>query len=208
MPWRLTRTRARCVRPGRCWIAPWRRASATASNRSVDLCRFGLPDHYRGFCGARTRRWRASVVTSTPSSHATPPASRSGQRADDHGDVFGARRGVERSAGVAPADYMRALAHVTRANVEALSRLDADRDAWWIGAEGFTARVTVTPDDEPAADEARALDRSCGICTSASSPHPRWPTSASTSTRPPWRASVQLAGRADRVVAGHDFSCP
>ena len=46
-------------------------------------------------------------------------------------------------------DYMTALTHVTLANLEALARINADRPAWWIGAEGFGCHIAVTPEDEP-----------------------------------------------------------
>jgi hypothetical protein len=101
-------------------------------------------------------------------------------------------------------DYLAALTHVTLANLEAMDRLNADRSAWWIGAEGFGCHIAVTPEDEPAADRARALeqlvwDLHLGVT-------PRLDSAELDRVDPAILARIDaLAGPTERVVAGHDF---
>src|SRR5690606_35816221 len=57
------------------------------------------------------------------------------------------------------ADYFLALAHVVTANLEALARIRADRDGWWIGAEGFGTFTARDDEGEARADADRALQQ-------------------------------------------------
>ena len=141
MPWRLTE-----LEPGIYDWTLWDRAFAACERHGlvpvVDLCHFGLPDHHHGFCqpewvdafgryvDAFARRYPEPTFF-TPVNEPMITASFSG--------LLGGWNDRRASR----ADYLRALAHVTLANLEALARLDADRDAWWIGAEGFGAHVAV-----------------------------------------------------------------
>src|SRR5690606_10406434 len=121
------------------------------------LCHFGLPDHYSGFCepewvegfiryvDAFLDRYREPVLF-TPVNEPMITASCS------------ALLGFWNDRRASLADYGTALSHVVLANLEAFSRISADRDGWWIGAEGFGCHVAVTPDDEAAARQARAIE--------------------------------------------------
>lgn len=115
MPWRLTEPES-----GVYDWSLWDRALAACDRHGlepvIDLCHFGLPDHYAGF--------------------------------GDLSWVDGFARYVDAF-----------LAHSTLANLEAIARISADRDGWWIGAEAFGCHVAVTPEDEPAAAAARELDQ-------------------------------------------------
>jgi hypothetical protein len=55
------------------------------------------------------------------------------------------------------ADFANALCHCVLANLEAMARIRADRDGWWIGAEGFTCPMPAGPEHEPEAERIRAL---------------------------------------------------
>lgn len=203
MPWRLVERE-----PGTYDWSLWDRAMAACERHElvpvVDLCHFGLPDHEPGFCepgwvdgfvryvDAFLDRYRDPVLF-TPVNEPMITAMCSGYL------------GFWNDRRASRADYLRALANVTLANLEAVARIAADRAGWWIGAEGFGCHIAATPEDEPAASAARALE------------HLVWDLHLG--VEPP--ASVAdvfdvvddrvlsriaaLAGPVDRVVAGHDF---
>src|SRR3546814_13282417 len=58
-------------------------------------------------------------------------------------------------------DYFTALANVTLANLEALVRIQADRDGWWIGSEGFGCELADADDAaaRQAATDARDMQQ-------------------------------------------------
>lgn len=203
MPWRLVEPE-----PGTYDWTLWDRAFATCDRHGlepiVDLCHFGLPDHYRGFCEPDWvdgfARYVDAFVTRYPEPRFFTPVNEPMITA-----AFSALLGWWNDRRSSRRDYFRALANVCLANLEALARLDADRDAWWIGAEGFTAHVAVSPDDQRAADEARALeqlvwDLHLGVEPRAEVADVAQHVDAATLDR-----IAALAGRTERVVAGHDF---
>ena len=203
MPWRLTEPE-----PGVYDWTLWDRAFEACERHGlepiVDLCHFGLPDHYRGFCEPDWVEGFCRYVDAFVARYPTPrfftPVNEPMITATCSGFV-----GAWNDRRASRPDFMRALAHVTRANLEALTRLDADRDAWWIGAEGFTAHVTVTPDDEPAADEARALEQLVWDLHFGVEPRPEVADVSEHVDEATLARIGELAGRIDRVVAGHDF---
>jgi beta-glucosidase len=203
MPWRLVEPR-----PGEYDWRLWDRALEACARHGlipvVDLCHFGLPDHYPGFVDptwvdgfaryvdAFLARYREPMFF-TPVNEPMITAMCSG--------LFGLWNDRRSSR----ADYMTALAHVTLANLEAVERIRADRAGWWIGAEGFGCHLAATEDDERAAAEARALeqlvwDLHFGVAPRAEVADVEVVVDDRTLSR--IRA---LAGPADRVVAGHDF---
>ena len=156
MPWRLTEPA-----PDIYDWSLWDRALAACERHGlepvVDLCHFGLPDHYRGFCDpawvdgfgryveaflARYREPRFFTPINEPAITAQCSAL---------WGIWNDRRASRR-------DHLRALVNVVVANVEAIARIDADRAGWWIGAEGFGCHVAASADDEPAVEDARAFE--------------------------------------------------
>lgn len=204
MPWRLVETE-----PGSYDWALWDRAMAACERHGrepiVDLChtsgcRITTP-------GSATRRGsRGSSGMSTPSWPATggprffTPVNEPSITARCAGlwGIWNDRR-------ASPADHVTALAHTVLADLEAIARIVDDRDRWWIGAEGFGCHVAATPDDEPAAAEARALDQLVwdlrfGIDADSS-------VAGLLETIDP-RVLDRIADRTvghERVVAGHDM---
>jgi hypothetical protein len=202
MPWRLTEPE-----PGVHDWSLWDRALAACDRHGlvpvVDLCHFGLPDHYAGFgdpawiegfvryVEAFLARYR-DPMWFTPVNEPFITASCSGRWG-----IWNDRRSSRR-------DYLRMLAHVTLANLEAVARISADRAGWWIGAEGFGCHVAATPEDEPAAAAARELDQLTwdlhfGVDPPASVADVFDVVDAAILAR-----ISDLAGPAERVVAGHD----
>jgi beta-glucosidase len=163
MPWRLTE-RA----PGDYDWSLWDRALAACERHGlqpvVDLCHFGLPDHYEGFCHPAWIEGFSRYVEAFLARYREPmwftPINEPGITAAGAG-LLGAwnDRRASRS------DYFLALANIVTANLEALARIRDDRDGWWI------------------------CNNWCGTCTSASIPLARSPTSTTASTTPPGIAS-------------------
>jgi beta-glucosidase len=203
MPWRLTEPE-----PGLYDWALWDSAFAACERHSlepiVDLCHFGLPDHYRGFCTPDWvdgfRRYVDAFVARYPSPRFFTPVNEPMITAMCSGLL-----GFWNDRRASRPDYMAALAHVTLANLEAMARLDADRDAWWIGAEGFTCHLAVTPEDEPDADEARALEQLVWDLHFGLEPRDEVADVADHVDDTTLGRIAALAGRSQRVVAGHDF---
>lgn len=203
MPWRLTEPE-----PGVYDWSWWDRALAVCERHGlapvIDLCHFGLPDHYEGFCepawidgfvryvDAFLARYRDPILF-TPVNEPVITAMCSGLWG-----IWNDRRASRR-------DYLRALAHVTLANLEAIDRITADRRGWWIGAEGFGCHVAVTPDDEPAAAEARELEQLTWDLHLGVDPPPSMADVFEAVPGAVLDRISQLAGPTERVVAGHDF---
>ena len=202
MPWRLTEPE-----PGVYDWTLWDRALRACDRHGlvpvVDLCHFGLPDHLGGFCepgwvesfvryvDAFLARYREPLFF-TPVNEPMITASCSGLI------------GFWNDRRASRADYAAALSHVTLANLEALARIDADRDGWWIGAEGFGCHVAATPDDEQVAANARALEQLVWDLHFGVEPRAEVADVVDHVDRRVLDRIGALAGRHERVVAGHD----
>jgi len=107
-------------------------------------------------------------------------------------------------------DYLVALAHVVLADLEALARIRADRDGWWVGAEGFGCDL-VDPDDEEAVAAAaadRALQWAVWDLHLGREPlvgADRLERAVGAAVLDRIAELVPLAIAPDRVVAGHDL---
>ena len=202
MPWRLTEPE-----PGRYDWTLWDHALELCSRHGlvpvIDLCHFGLPDHYQGFCDSAWvegfGRYVDAFVARYPDPLFFTPVNEPMITAMSSGFL-----GAWNDRRTSRADYMTALAHVTLANLEALARINADRPAWWIGAEGFGCHIAVTPDDEPAAEQTRALQQLVWDLHFGVTPRPEV---ADVDLVDPTILGriASLAGPTERVVAGHDF---
>jgi beta-glucosidase len=139
MPWRLTERQ-----PGIYDWTLWDRALAACERHGlepvVDLCHFGLPDHYPGFCDPAWVDGFIRYVEAFLSRYRSPrwftPINEPFITALSCG-LQGAWNDRRRSR----ADFANALCHVVLANLEANARIRADRDGWWIGAEGFVCAI-------------------------------------------------------------------
>lgn len=144
MPWRLTE-----VEPGRYDWHLWDRALAACERHGltpvVDLCHFGLPDHYPA--GFSDRAWVDGFVRYVEAFLERYPEPRWFTPVNEPyiTALHSAYLGMWNERRSSDAAFGRALAHVTLANLEALARIDDDRQGWWIGAEGL-ACCLVHPD--------------------------------------------------------------
>lgn len=158
MPWRLAEPA-----PGVYDWTLWDRALAACERHGlepvVDLCHFGLPDHYGGFCEAAWvegfLRYVGAFLARYPEPRWFTPVNEPGVTA-----TFSAFLGMWNDRRASPEDHAVALTNVVRANLEALALIRADRDGWWIGSEGFGCHLFDPDDDEArrAATDARDLE--------------------------------------------------
>ena len=151
MPWARTE-----VEPGTYDWSLWDTALAACERHGltpvVDLCHFGLPDHYPGFCNPAWvdgfRRYVDAFLARYPEPGWFTPVNEPGVTA-----LASARIGFWNDRRASVDDYLVALGNIVLANLEALARVRADRDGWWIGAEGFGCDI-VEPGDEDAERDA------------------------------------------------------
>ena len=151
MPWARTE-----VEPRHYDWSLWDTALAACERHGltpvVDLCHFGLPDHYPGFCDPAWvdgfRRYVDAFLARYREPTWFTPVNEPGITA-----LASARLGIWNDRRASVDDYLVALGNIVLANLEALARVRADRDGWWIGAEGFGCDI-LDPDDEEAAGDA------------------------------------------------------
>ena len=208
MPWRLTEPE-----PGVYDWTLWDRALAACDRHGLDpggrpvplRAARPLPRVLRSRLGRGVR-----AATSTPSSPGTArrvwftPVNEPGITA-----LFSARLGMWNDRRASEDDYFTALGHVTLANLEALARIRADRDGWWIGAEGFGCELA-DPDDEPgqqAALDARDLQWAVWDLHLGVDPRGIAARLTDVLTDDVQARLAELAGvvPTDRIVAGHDL---
>ncbi len=203
VPWRLTE-----LAPGEYNWELWDGALAACARHHlrpvIDLCHFGLPDHYGGFCDPAWVEGFCRYVDAFLARYREPvwftPINEPGITA-----TLSAYLGLWNDRRASRGDYFVALANIVLANLEALARVRADRDGWWIGAEGFSCHVGTGPEGVRRADESRALqqlvwDLHFGVEPPASVADLRDAVDERTLSR-----IASLAIGTDRVVAGHDF---
>ena len=203
MQWQRTE-----LRPGEYDWSLWDRALAACERHGltpvVDLCHFGLPDHYPGFCDPSWVEGFCRYVDAFLDRYAEPrwftPVNEPMITASCSGLL-----GLWNDRRASRADYFTALAHVTLANLEAIARIDADRSGWWIGAEGFGCEVAVTPEDEEAAERARATSQLVWDLHFGVPPRPEVADVTELVEGSVLARIESLAGPRERVVAGHDM---
>ena len=207
MPWRLAEPE-----PGLYDWSLWDRALAACDQHGlvpvVDLLHFGLPDHHGGFCDPG---WVEGFVRYVEAFLARYPEPRWFTPVNEPGITanFSAHIGIWNDRRTSREDYAVALGNITRANLEALARIRADRDGWWISSEGFGCALT-DPEDEAgvrSAELARDLewlvwDLHLGLDPRGAAE----PLLAAIDDRTRTRIA-ELVGTvpSDRIIAGHDI---
>ena len=206
MPWRLTERE-----PGDYDWTLWDRALAACERHGltpvVDLCHFGLPDHYQGFCDPAWVEGFARYVDAFLARYAEPafftPVNEPYISA-----LMSAMLGAWNDRRSSPADFGVALSHTILANLEAMVRVRADRDGWLVGAEGFTIPLAfdADDDDERAAEVARmrayaslGWDLQFGVEPMAEA------GAALDGIDDGVRSRIAALATTDNTIAGHDF---
>lgn len=207
MPWRTAEPE-----PGVYDWTQWDRALRACEDHGlfpvVDLCHFGLPDHYTGFCDPAWVDGFCRYVDAFLARYREPrwftPVNEPGITA-----MFSARFGMWNDRRASDDDYFVALGNVTLANLEALARIRGDRDGWWIGAEGFGCDLADADDEAGTQQAIDARDMQQAVWDLHFGFEPRGIASRLTSVvaDPVLQRLADLASvvPADRVVAGHDL---
>ncbi len=141
-PWRLAEPE-----PGVYDWSRWDRALQACADAGVEpvveFVHFGLPDHHPGFADPAwvggLGRYVDAFLARYPEPRWFTPVNEPGITA-----LMSARFGLWNERLASTADHARALANVVDANLDALARIHADRDALWVGAEGFDMPVATT----------------------------------------------------------------
>lgn len=203
MPWRLTEPEPRRY-DWRLWDGALAACERHGLEPVVDLCHFGLPDHYPGFCDPA---WVEGFVHYVDAFLARYPQPRLFTPVNEPmiTAMCSGYLGIWNDRRASPTDYAAALSHVCLANLEAVARIGVDRGGWWIGAEGFGCHIAVTADDEPAAAEGRAFEQLVWDLQFGVDPRPESATTADLIDDRIRDRIDTLAGPDERVVAGHDF---
>lgn len=147
-PWRLAEPE-----PGVYDWSLWDRAFAACEAAGlepiVEFLHFGLPDRYTGFLDPTWVDGFCRYVDAFLDRYREPrwftPVNEPGITAR-----MSARIGLWNDMASTPQDHAQALANIVLANLEAIARIRADRDGWWIGSEGFDIPVDVSSGGEAA----------------------------------------------------------
>jgi len=204
MPWRLTE-----LSPGRYDWSLWDRALEACRRHGlepvVDLCHFGLPDHYPGFADPSWVEGLLRYTEAFLARHRGPrwftPVNEPQITALTAGAL-----GIWNDRRTSAEDYARILAHCTLANLEALARIRADRGGWWIGAEAVSVPYGAAADPAAAASEARhaALARAA-FDLPFGKPLDPLAEPAFAAVPDAVRARIEGLATTEHVIAGHDF---
>lgn len=154
MPWRLSEP-AHHQYDWTLWDQAFAACEQAGLEPIVDLCHFGLPDHYNGFLDPS---WIDGFVAYTEAFLARYSSPRFFTPVNEPGitATFSALFGMWNDAHASEESYAQAVSHVVCANLEALAAIRADRDGWWIGAEGFSCNLANDDDVQGQAEAAQA----------------------------------------------------
>ena len=203
MPWRLTEVAAGEY-DWRLWDQALAACEVAGLTPIVDLLHFGLPDHLGGFCDARFIDAFCAYVDAFLARYRHPmlftPVNEPGITA-----TMSARFGIWNDRRASEADHVTAIANLALANVEAVARIRADRDGWWIGSEGFGTHLGVGEVGERRAAAERALDWLIWDLQLGHEPLPEIHHALDHVDPVVLRRLDALATGDHRVVAGHDF---
>jgi beta-glucosidase/6-phospho-beta-glucosidase/beta-galactosidase len=207
MPWRLTEPE-----PGVYDWTLWDRALEACRrhglNPVIDLCHFGLPDHHGGFCDTTWvddfARYVDAFLARYPEPRWFTPVNEPGITA-----MFSSLLGMWNDRLASEDDYFVALGNVALANLEALARIRADRDGWWIGSEGFGCDLADADDEAGIRAATRARDLQQAVWDLHLGLAPRGGAARLTDVV---ADSIQSRIEAlvgvvppDRIIAGHDI---
>lgn len=207
VPWRLTEPE-----PGVYDWTLWDRALEACRRHGldpvIDLCHFGLPDHHGGFCDTTWvddfARYVDAFLARYPEPRWFTPVNEPGITA-----MFSALLGMWNDRLASEGDYFVALGNVVLANLEALARIRADRDGWWIGSEGFGCDLADADDEAGIRAATRARDLQQAVWDLHLGLAPRGGAARLTDVV---ADSIQSRIEAlvgvvppDRIIAGHDI---
>lgn len=188
MPWRVTEPE-----PGTYDWTLWDTALAACERHGltpvVDLCHFGLPDHYPGFCDPSWVEGFCRYTDAFLARYQEPtwftPVNEPGITALSSGLI-----GAWNDRRASRADYFVALAHVVLAHLEGSPAFEPTVTAGGSAPKASAATSASTTRASARPTTPAPSSRPCGTCTSVSSLVPRWPICTTPSTTACCRASL------------------
>lgn len=202
MPWHRTE-----VSPGEYDWKLWDEALAGCEEHGltpiIDLCHFGLPDHYGGFCDPSWVDGFLRYVEAFLSRYSEPrwftPVNEPSVTAAES-----ALFGIWNDRRTSLRDFAIALSHCVLADLEAFALISADRDAWNVCAEAFIVPV-VTVESRRA--DANTFTAHWVAAWDLRLGHALDPTAEATfgAVDDNVRSRIDALATTDRIIAGHDF---
>ena len=202
MPWRLAEPEPN-VYDWALWDRALRACSDAGLAPVIDLLHFGLPDHYTGFSDGvwvdGFCRYVDAFLARYPEPMWFTPVNEPGITA-----TMTARWGLWNDQLGTRADHARVLGNIVLANLEAIARVRADRNGWWISSEGFDVFV------DPSSTSPEKVARRQAVSWLVWDLHfGRQPLPQAAGYLDPidddTRHRIADLAVTDRVVAGHDF---
>ncbi|KAA1192495.1 family 1 glycosylhydrolase [Pseudohalioglobus sediminis] len=202
MPWRLTETQ-----PGLYDWSLWDRALEACERAGlvplIDMLHFGQPDFCRGYADPawvdHFVRYVEAFLARYPQARYFTPVNEPAWTAITAGYL-----GAWNDRLASEPDFARILANITLANLEALARIDADRDNVWVSAETFNIPIALSPDLQAEVERRRYLgwlvwDLHLGL-------EPREEGAEFLgAVDPETLQRIKALARRDRLIAGHDI---
>lgn len=206
MPWRRAE-----IAPGEYDWSLWDRALGACSDTGltpvVDLCHFGLPDHYPGFCDVTWVegfiRYAEAFLDRYPEPRFFTPVNEPAVTA-----LNSAMTGIWNDRKSSPDDFARALANCMVADLEVAKRVRDDRDGWNVMAEGFQVFAVTDDAQQDQADWMQSnwqatWDLRFGVPLEASA-QPVFVSAVDDGIL----ARISDLATKENVIAGHDFYPP
>ncbi|QKX17196.1 family 1 glycosylhydrolase [Microbulbifer sp. YPW1] len=203
MPWRLSE-RSPGVFDWTLWDQAFAACERAGLTPIIDLLHFGLPDYCDGFGNrewiSHFKRYVSAFLRRYPEPQYFTPVNEPCFTALGSGYL-----GVWNDQQASEPDFLRQLAYLTLANLEALALIHEDREALWVSAETFNVQVGSTPELQAEAERRRLYgwlvwDLHLGI-----NPAPEIAEALSQCVEPEVIARIRQLARKDHLLAGHDF---
>ena len=203
MPWRLTESS-----PGVFDWTLWDQAFAACEQSGlvpiVDLLHFGLPDFCDGFGNtewiSHFKRYVSAFLRRYPDPQYFTPINEPCFTAIGSGYL-----GVWNDQKSSEADFVRQLAYLTLANLEALALIHADREALWVSAEAFNVPIATSPEFEAQAERQRLFGWLVWDLHLGLDPVPEIAEALTQCVEPELLSRIRELAQKDRLIAGHDF---
>lgn len=206
MPWRRAETAL-----GEYDWSLWDRALGACADAGltpvVDLCHFGLPDHYTGFCDPA---WVEGFIAYAEAFLARYPEPRFFTPVNEPAvtALNSAMTGIWNDRKSSPGDFARALSNCMLADLEVSARIRDDRDGWNVMAEGFQVFAVTDESQRGQANWMQANWQATWDLRFGVSLDPVAETSFAGSVGEKVLERINSLATKANVIAGHDFYPP
>lgn len=203
MPWRRTE-----IAPGHYDWSLWDRALGACTDAGltpvVDLCHFGLPDHYRGFCDPLWVEGFVAYAEAFLARYSEPrfftPVNEPAVTA-----LNSAMTGIWNDRKTSLNDFARAFANCMLADLEVSARVRDDRNGWNVMAEGFQVFAVTDESQQAQADWMQTNWQATWDLRLGVDLNPVAEASLTGAVDERLLATISSLATKTNVIAGHDF---